>query len=689
MMKNTLLISKSFRKMAQKSVLSILLFLGTYLFLVACALGLVFLCGLLGYWLVMLYAAFVTGMVAVGLLSFALLVLFFLLKFVFSKNKTDRSHLIEIKETEQPQLFSMIRDIVAEVETQFPKKIFISSEVNAAVFYDSSFWSMFFPVRKNLVIGLGLINSVSVLELKAVLAHEFGHFSQRSMKVGSYVYNVNQVIYNMLYHNESYEHMIQKWSGISNYFALFAMLAVKIVTFIQFILKKVYTVVNLNYMALSREMEFHADAVAAHVTGSAPLVSSLLRTELADEAMNRVFNYYDFKIKASEKTSNFYPLQKYVMNHIGRDKGLPFEHDLPQVTQEFQSRFNKSKLVLKDQWSSHPSTEDRIQQLQLLNIPVKGELTGSASTLLNNAQSLEERVTAHSFSSIAFEQEPIVHEQQNFIEDFNKHFEETSFPKLYNDYFIYRSPYTSFELEVFEDVPEPSDSITAEGTALLFSDDVIDLIYTVNSLSADIAVLEQIYGGQTEIKTFEYDGEKYTDSNCFMLLTGLKQTLEEINQTLDHQDQKIFYHFLYLARTEHKLEEFKQTYLQYSSIVAHTNDQELVYNKMAEAVQFMSVSTPNTAIQSYLVALKEVEPEFKAQIEIMLGHPAYQQDIDEKIKADFIDYLAEDLKYFEKIYANPEVDLLFNALGAFNTLSMTTHLRQKKQLLQYQTTLVN
>jgi hypothetical protein len=36
--------------------------------------------------------------------------------------------------------------------------------------------------KKNLTIGIGLINSTSVGELKTILAHEFGHFSQRSMK---------------------------------------------------------------------------------------------------------------------------------------------------------------------------------------------------------------------------------------------------------------------------------------------------------------------------------------------------------------------------------------------------------------------------------------------------------------------------------------------------------------------------
>ena len=67
------------------------------------------------------------------------------------------------------------------------------------------------------------------------------------MKVGSYVYNVNQVIFNMLYDNESFDKMIQKWANISGYFSIFVAIAVKIIQGIQWILKKMYDYININY----------------------------------------------------------------------------------------------------------------------------------------------------------------------------------------------------------------------------------------------------------------------------------------------------------------------------------------------------------------------------------------------------------------------------------------------------------
>ena len=77
--------------------------------------------------------------------------------------------------------------------------------------------------------------------------------------MGSYVYNVNQVIHNMLYENDGYNNIVSRWAEASGYFALFAILAIKIVRAIQWILQKLYGLVNKSYMALSREMEFQAD----------------------------------------------------------------------------------------------------------------------------------------------------------------------------------------------------------------------------------------------------------------------------------------------------------------------------------------------------------------------------------------------------------------------------------------------
>lgn len=91
---------------------------------------------------------FITLTLGIGLIILRVLVLFFFLKFIFKLHKVDRSHLIEIKIIYEPQLFKLIDEIVIKVGKSFPKKVYLSNDVNAAVFYISSFWSMFFPIKK-------------------------------------------------------------------------------------------------------------------------------------------------------------------------------------------------------------------------------------------------------------------------------------------------------------------------------------------------------------------------------------------------------------------------------------------------------------------------------------------------------------------------------------------------------------
>jgi len=266
--------SANFKREVKKVMASVVLFFLVYIILIVLAALLAVGCVYAGFF-VMVGSGHLIGIIAgVGIMSIGIMVFIFLIKFIFSVKKYDESGTITITESEQPQLFSFIRQLTTDTQTQFPKKIVLSPEVNASVFYNDSFWSMIFPVKKNLQIGLGLVNSLTLSEFKAVMAHEFGHFSQRSMKLGSFVYNVNKAVYNMLYENNDYGSFLQKWGNLHWAIGIFVWVTIQIVKGIQQILQGMYSFINKNYMSLSREMEFHADAVAASVSGSSNLTKT-------------------------------------------------------------------------------------------------------------------------------------------------------------------------------------------------------------------------------------------------------------------------------------------------------------------------------------------------------------------------------------------------------------------------------
>ena len=684
MLDNALKPSGNFKKMARKSIGSILLFIFTYLLLIFGAICLTLICAFAGFMLIAAKPMFITIMLGGGLVCFGILILVFLVKFIFKSNKIDRSHLTQITEAEQPELFKMIDGIVKEVGTDFPKKVYLSSEVNASVFYDSSFWSMFLPVRKNLQIGLGLMNCISVDELKAILAHEFGHFSQKSMRMGSYVYNVNQVIYNTLYENESYGSFAQKLAGVSNYFAIFVVLANKIISGIQFILKKIYDIVNLNHLALSREMEFHADAVAASVAGSEALITALHRLQLADYSLNNVFDYYNAKIREKEKTNNIYPQQKFVMDFYANLQGIRVENNLPIVSDEHYSKFNKSKLVLKDQWSSHPSTKDRVAHLRNLNYPLRGYGAGIATDLLVNKDHVLEQITKKLFDAIDYGSSPLVSDAGKFETEFLETQRKNSFPRLYNGYFDFRNPIIELESNTFD---KPSTSLQSQAIDL-FGDENIGLLYLRDGINSDLNTIKQIEDKTFPVKTFDYDGQRYTPEDCLELIKYLEAENEALEDRLKQLDHQVFEYFLLLAFKHNSVAELRDLYNNNKAINTLLESQNAKYAKMVEVASFMHTSTPLQTIEQQMYLVKDEQVVFKEQLGLLLANTFYAEQITVEDRAQIEKFIAANHIYFAGgSYFDDQVDELFGTLNLFAKIINDTNFKAKKNLLDFQAAL--
>lgn len=676
-------VSSTFKKMTTKAILSVLFFLLIYILLILSGIGITALAVIGGIAIIAIKPMFVTIMIGAGLLCMGLLVLVFLFKFMFVKHKVDRSHLIEITRAEEPKLFAFIDEIVNKVQTDFPKKVYLSSDVNACVFYDSTFWSMFLPIKKNLQIGVGLVNSVSEIELKAILAHEFGHFSQKSMKVGSYVYNVNQIIHNMLYDNDSYNSIAQSWGSVNGYFAFFTMVAVKIVIGIQWVLQEVYNVVNISYRALSRQMEFHADAVAASVTGSRPLITSLLRLDLADHSFNTVLDYYGKKIPDSIATENLYQQQSFVMNFIATNSNLHVENDLPQLTPDFLNRFNKSKLVIENKWETHPSTEDRIKELERLNLDVTNDSKALAIGLFQDGVALQSKFTNKLFSSIKYSNAVVFHKNEDFINEYEKDFFTNSFNEIFNKYYDNKNP------EVF-DIDLLGKESSNKDLKELFSNSAVDLVYNSISLENDVNALKQIAGGNFKIKSFSYDGHKMSSKDAQELVNELELDLKKIKEDVLENDKQIYSYFLALADKQNKGEELKQHYKDLFELDKSYDEKIGFYINMMNASEFIYRTCTVDVIEQNMRLLKIEEDKFKNQIEKILEDNIYRKAITIEMRVAFNKYLSEDWKYFNvNEYLEEVLKLLSESLNNYQTVISKTFFQTKKELLEYEAQLLN
>ncbi|WP_281612819.1 M48 family metallopeptidase [Flammeovirga sp. SubArs3] len=671
MTKDQIELSPSFKNKTRKAIFSIIIFVLIYGVLLSLATLLTAFCIYIGGMIIINAPRLITIGLGIGLISMGILIMIFLLKFIFQSTKEDKSNFIEVYQKDEPELFSMLQEIVEEVDTHFPKHVYLTDEVNAFVFYNSSFWSMFLPIRKNLVIGLGLINSVSKSELKAILAHEFGHFSQRTMKVGSYVYNVNQVIYNILYNNEGYTNMASNWASISGYFSVFVVIAFKINMGVQWILQQCFEWVNKSYMGLSREMEFHADEISAHVAGSTPLKTSLLRIEFASKSLNNVIRFYQEKSQEKIYGQNLYNEHRFVMNFTAQETEISSQHGLPQLSLQEEENNISTKLNINEQWSSHPSTKDRIDRLDELGIHLENIDHSPANSILSKLEEYQKKMTLTIYEgNIEVEGcQPI--SMDEFEISYKEDYQRNNFSKLYNGYYNLHNP-VEIDLENKSSVPILFDD--------LFNDDVVTLTKEQTVLESDIHILTEIAYNNTGIKKFEYDGEQFTKKKAGSLIHSLKEKLEELNEKLSAHDQIIYQYFINKT-DDAQLENLYDELINFDNF---TNEQNKLWSTFNSELEF--IQTVNTIDDAKLGFLNiKSEKAFKECIKELIAIEELVATIPLDMKENFEMYVKEDLVYLGvETYNEKDLNILLYAVNSFQYLLNKLYMIKKKQLLQYQ-----
>ncbi len=683
-MKYTATVSDDFKKNTVWAILSVFLFIIVYVILLSFSILLTLFCGYFGIMIMVSHFHYTTLAIGISLIGLGILILVFLIKFIFKENATDKSNFIEITRQEEPQLFSLIDTIVEEVGTDFPKRVYLSEDVNAAVFYDSTFWSMFLPVKKNLQIGLGLINIVSQMELKAILAHEFGHFSQKSMKVGSYVHNVNQIIYNMLYENTSYSSFIQGFASINNLTALASYIAVGFIKVIQWILQKMYSIINIRYLKLSREMEFHADEVAAHVTGYMPLKTSLLRLDLAEHSYSSVIKFYSGKVSDCIRSKNVFKEQHSVMKFLASEINLEIKESYPLVTFEHINKYNKSKLNFTSQWTSHPSLKDRISALEKTNIVKENDDFKPANQLFSNIEILQETVTDQIFSKVQYKDSVTQYSLGDFTKAYTSDFYTNSYNKFYNNYYDSRNP-IKFKEEYKQ--------ISFDGNISdLFSTEKIENIYISQALNNDIESLKHIGDKRNKIKSFDYDGIKYTRKNVKELIEKLSIELEECNLLNEENDKQIFAAFNNLALKTGKEKQFTEKHILFTNTEDFFNIKNDFLNDFIEKTNFFQYETSTAKIKEHVSKLYKLEEEFKKNINGILNNSHYASKLSDDTKTSFEKYISDKQIYFvekEDIYNNDTILLLFICIQEFSDFLAQLMFDTKKDFLEFQAELMN
>lgn len=338
--------------------------------------------GGLAYWIVGLCSGFLA---------------LFMVKALFFVRRGGQPNDLEVTRAEEPRLFEFLDRLADEAGAPRPHRVFLSARVNAAVFYDLSLLNLLLPSRKNLEIGLGLVNVLTLSELKAVLAHEFGHFAQRSMAVGRWVYIAQQIAAHIIERRDALDSFLRFLSSIDLRVAWIGWLLRLVVWSLRALLETAFSLVVLAQRALSREMEFQADRVAVALTGSDALVHALHRLQAADEAWDRALGFVGQELHQGAATRDIFAVQLRILERMRKilndpDYGVTpaLPSDQPEAHRVFQAEIAQPPRM----WATHPHNHEREENAKRVYVPCPLDAR-SAWLVFQDPQALRERATAH------------------------------------------------------------------------------------------------------------------------------------------------------------------------------------------------------------------------------------------------------------------------------------------------------
>lgn len=346
----------AYRRHAWVAVAGLLAFVAVYL-------------GLTGYlaWIVWrtLGHALVTGQslgLAVVVSLPACFFLAFLVRGLFVVRHEQPRDLVEVTAASEPALFAFLHRLADETRAPRPHRVFLSPRVNAAVFYDLSFWNLLLPSKKNLELGLGLVNTLSLDELKAVVAHEYGHFAQRTMAVGRWVYVARQIASHVVGARGIFDAVLHAISNIDLRVAWIGWILRLFVWAIRAVLDTMLRLVILAQRALGREMELQADRVAVSVSGSDSLIHALHRLGPADEAWAAALSFASDEWRQGRAVEDLFALQSAVLDHLRRVLDDDAHGRTPAPTSESRATHRVFETALAQpprMWLTHPPNRER------------------------------------------------------------------------------------------------------------------------------------------------------------------------------------------------------------------------------------------------------------------------------------------------------------------------------------------
>lgn len=551
-------IENHIRKEASTVLGRVILFLAYYILLILVGVGLFF-CAFWISWMLLgllselesinIRILFWGGVAWLAMWWFCIQIAWYLVKPLFTVHRASNENRLEVERDDCPELFSAIEEIAKKTGNKMPKHVYLSPELNACVFYNStSIWSIFLPTRKNLMVGTALLQGMNKNELKAIIGHEFGHFSQQTMKVGSITYRLLLIIRGMIEFAQEEQKKAALSRANDDSWAKWFHLASGPMIFITKQTIRFYNYIERKNRSLSRYMEFEADAVACRIVGAKPFVSSLCKLEILSSRFGLYENVIANLLNEKRYVADYAKGYDIVESMIADDEGIKISYNKTLdtlVNDEFKF---PSKVVISDGWNTHPSTTERIENAaQFMDDEATYEMRDARELVNSHIQSDLGQIRQRAICEHLEKSVPWNEMEEMSIEDF-KGWVRVQFKNNRIPDFLY--PFVNRRIIHF-DIAD--DEQMAKEIVYPFTKDNRDLILEFGVGVHDLQTLNEMTG--EDVKQFLYAGITYTDPS--QVIDIHKQYLDSFKMRLVNLEKDIF---VYLCQMTKKKDEVLRIY---------------------------------------------------------------------------------------------------------------------------------
>jgi hypothetical protein len=337
------------------------------------------------------------------------------------------------------------------------------------------------------------------------------------------------VIFNLVNNRDYWDSVLEDWSDTGGVFGAFGALTSGFVEIFRSILAESYTRINLLYMALSREMEYHADLVACSVAGNKAMLDALGRLAPSAFAYQQALDFINEQASEERRVANAYSLHRIIQIQIGVEKD--------ESPDGLERNILESRININDLWASHPTLVQRKTNIDKVNL--KGEWNNdSAWVLFDHPESAQESMTARLYERFQNPtQQWTVLDGEELSKAVRNRYKRLHLPQEFNGFYDNRFV-CDFNLEEVGVLTIESDfnELFPKDSREVFQRDALN--------QSDYMRLESLKKTANRKITFKFDDELKGIDDIPEILIALKHETDQFKKQLAQQDKNAFHFFL-------------------------------------------------------------------------------------------------------------------------------------------------